>query len=78
MLSFITYKNLPEQLEIVADEDGIDDLIHYLQSVKKSKDHMHLIIDTEINRYPLPSNREDVTYAKSVRLEFANTDHWER
>jgi hypothetical protein len=76
MLSFITYQNIPEQLEIVADEKGIEDLIFYLQSIRNAKDHMHLTIDSEINPYPLPTNRSNVTFAKSVRLEFANTDSW--
>jgi len=76
MLSFITFRNLPEQLEIVADDQGLDDMIFYLQSVKKSKDHMHLTIDTEINAYPLPKNRKKVQFARSVKIEFAGKNQW--
>ena len=78
MLSFITYQEVPEQIEIVADEDGLDDLISYLQGLKKTKDHMHLTIDTEINPYPLSSITNRVTFAKSVRLEFADTTNWNK
>ncbi|MDR1876330.1 MAG: hypothetical protein LBQ84_01755 [Flavobacteriaceae bacterium] len=44
MLSFITYKDLPEQIEIVADRQGIEELIQYLKEIKRDKDHMHLLI----------------------------------
>jgi hypothetical protein len=30
MLSFVTYKNVPEQLEIIVYEQGVEDLIGYL------------------------------------------------
>lgn len=77
MLSFITYKNVPEQVEIVGDSKGIQELIDYLESVKNSKDHMHLIIDSELNPYPISENMsEKTTYAKSVRLEFNESDTW--
>jgi len=77
MISVITYKNIPEQIEIVADEQGIDELIDYLESVKKSKDHMHLIIDCEIDEYPIAEKMKDVTtYAKSMKLEFNETKMW--
>ena len=32
MLSFITYKNIPEQIEIVGDSQGIQELIDYLET----------------------------------------------
>ena len=79
MLSFITYKDAPEQLEIVADDQGIEDLIQYLEGVKKEKDHMHLTIDSEINPYPISIEREGKTlYAKHVRLEFNETKEWKK
>ncbi len=72
MISFITYKDAIEQVEIVADEQGIDELISYLQGIKKQKDHMHLIIDSEINPYPISKKMKGKTfYAKHVRLEYA-------
>lgn len=71
MLSFITYKDAIEQVEIVADAKGIDQLIDYLKFVKESQDHMHLNIDAEIEPYPIPPERSDKTiYAKHVRIEF--------
>ena len=77
MISIITFKKVPEQIEIVADEQGIDELIDYLNAIKKSKDHMHLIIDSEIDPYPIPENMNEITtYAKSVRLEFNETSEW--
>lgn len=77
MLSFITYKSAPEQLEILADEKGLEELISYLQHLKDAKDHMHLIIDSEIDRYPLPPNRPEVLYAKQIRIEYADSKQWE-
>jgi len=77
MLSFITYKDAPE-IEIVADDQGIDDLILYLQGIKKEKDHMHLIIDSEIDNYPIPDARKgSVIIIKQVRLEYGQTGQWE-
>ena len=69
MLSFITYKNVIEQLEIIVDEQGVDDLIDYLKYVKDKKDHMHLIIDTELDKYPIPKEKEgSIFYAKKVTI----------
>ncbi len=77
MLSFITFKGYPEKVEIVADEQGIQDLIKYLEGIKRDKDHMHLIIDSEIDPFPINEDRkEEVFYAKHVRLEFNNSDEW--
>lgn len=78
MLSFITYKNVPEQLEIVGDTEGIQELIDYLYAVKNSKDHLHLTIDSEIDSYPISEKMKDVTlYAKQTRLEYNDTSLWE-
>jgi len=76
MLSFIGYTDAKEQIEIVADEQGIDDLILYLQGIKQGKDHMHLIIDSEIETYPVSNSKTGVTVIKHVRLEYANTEQW--
>lgn len=79
MLSFITFKDAPEQLEIVADDQGIEELINYLEGIKRDQDHMHLIIDSEINPYPISQMREGKTlYAKHVRLEYSSTSSWDR
>ena len=68
-----------EHVEIVADEQGIHDLIQYLLSIKNDKDHMHLIIDSEINSFPISGLRKGKTFfAKHVRLEFAATEAWEK
>lgn len=78
MLSFITFKDAPEQLEIVADDKGLQELIDYLKEIKKDKDHMHLTIDTELNPYPILGERKEKTlFAKQVRLEYNDTSHWE-
>jgi hypothetical protein len=71
MLSFITYKIATEQLEIIADEKGIDDLIKYLNYVKENKDHVHLVIDTELDTYAIPKERERiVSFAKKVTIYY--------
>ncbi len=78
MLSIITYKDVPEEIEIIADEIGIDDLIGYLQYIKKSKDHIHLTIDTELNSYPISSKMSQITkYAKSARIEYNDSSKWQ-
>lgn len=76
MLSFIGYTEAKEQIEIVADEQGIDDLILYLQGIKEGKDHMHLIIDSEINPYQTSNLKAGMTVIKHVRLEYADTEQW--
>lgn len=77
MLSCITYKEAPEEIEVIADDQGIEDLILYLEGIKKGKDHMHLIFDSEINNYPIPSERKKlVNVVKHVRLEYATTNQW--
>lgn len=74
MLSFITYKNLPEQLEIIADDEGLQELIDYLKSVKSNKDHLHLTLGSELDPYPIPKDREEIiSFAKYVRLEYEDT-----
>ena len=77
MLSFITYKDAPEQLEIVADSKGVNELVDYLLSIKKGKDHMHLSIGTELDEYPITGPRVGKTIsAKHVRLEYEDTSSW--
>ena len=79
MLSFITYSSSTDQIEIVADKQGIDDLILYLEGIKKDKDHMHLIIDTEINDYPISEERkEKIIIVKHVRLQYADSKEWDK
>ena len=73
MLSFITYKQVPEQLEMLFDEKGIEDMISYLQSLKQSHDHMHLIVDNELDSYKVLSERDNIICSvKHVRLEYVN------
>lgn len=39
---------------------------------------MHLVIDTELNTYPIPENvKGKVFYAKHVRLEYSDTTAWD-
>ncbi|MEO6454406.1 MAG: hypothetical protein ABIN97_10055 [Ginsengibacter sp.] len=78
MISFITYTNANEQIEIIADKQGIEDLIFYLEGIKKDKDHMHLVIDNELNNYPISNERkEQVVLIKHVRLQYADSLEWE-
>ena len=73
MISFINYQDIPEQLEVIVDKQGIDELIEYLKFVKQSEDHIHLTLGTELNKYP--ENLElGVINVKSVRLEFYKSD----
>ena len=71
MLSFIAFAKAPEQIEIVADAAGIDELISYLEGIKRDKDHMHLLIGNELDTYPIPVERQAQAYSlKSVRLQY--------
>lgn len=77
MLSFITFKDATEQLEIVADENGLIELISLLKEVMKTKDHFHLTEGVEIDSYPIEGNRRGKSIsAKHVRIEFQNTTTW--
>lgn len=78
MLSFITFVDSLEQVEIVVDEEGAKDLIQYLEYVVKNKNHMHLVIDTELDPYPIGDDRIGKTLnAKHVRVEFSEKSNWE-
>lgn len=78
MISFLVDKDVPEDITIIADEQGIDELISYLEGIKKDKDHMHLIIDTELDPYPLPKEvKNKVFFTKHVRLEYKPTQTWD-
>jgi hypothetical protein len=71
MLAFINFKEAPEQLEIEVDNDGINDLIQYLQFVEKSRDHIHLTIDTELSKSQIPEERQSfVSIVKAVTIRF--------
>ena len=73
MLSFITFKDAPEQLEIVADSKGIEELIDYLNDIKKYKDHIHLILGNELEEIAISEERKGKTLiAKHVRIEYFN------
>lgn len=77
MLSFLTFTDAPEQLEIIGDEQGIDELIDYLKFIKKNKDHMHLVVGTELNEYKIIGERKGKTIsAKHVRLEYLESESW--
>lgn len=70
MLSFITFEDSIEQVEILFDEEGVDELISYLNYVKNSKDHLHLNIDTELDPAEITGERVGKSfYAKYVRIE---------
>ncbi len=75
MLSFIGFEIAKESIEIVADEQGIDDLIQYLQGIKAAKDHMHLIFTSEIVSYPIEDSGSSIII-KNVRLQYADSDVW--
>ena len=50
-----------------------------LEPVKNSKDHMHLIIDSEINYFPIAEKMKGVTtYAKQVLLQFNESESWNK
>jgi hypothetical protein len=73
MLSFITYKQVPEQIEVLFDEKGIEDLILYLQSLRQSQDHMHLVVGNELDNYEVLPERDNIVCSvKHVRLEYIN------
>ncbi len=73
MLSFITFKDAPEQLEIVADSKGIEELIGYLNDINNCKDHIHLILGNELEEVAICEERKGKTLiAKHVRIEYFN------
>ncbi len=71
MLTFINFTQAPEQIEIEADETGINDLIDSLNYVLKSKGHIHLTIDTELNEATISENRKSIIKTvKSVTIRY--------
>ncbi len=79
MLSFLTFVDFPEEVEIIADEEGIDLLIDYLEEIKKTKDHVHLIDGAETDLYPIEKYRITKVFStKHVRLQYSETDDWKK
>ena len=77
MLSILTFIDAPEQIEIVGDENGLDELISYLEGIKEQKDHMHLVLDSELVEFPIGEERVNKTLnAKHVRLEYLDSKEW--
>ena len=75
MIIFLINKSKCEEIEILVDEKGVEELISYLKFIKDTNDHMHLLIGCEIDPIKLPSNI-DVEYAKFVTLRFCDKSCW--
>jgi len=74
MLKFILSKRAPEEIEVLFDESGAQSLKEYIDWVLKSRDHMHLVIDGEIDPIsPPPIEGANVFHAKHVRLEYVKS-----
>lgn len=77
MLTFITFIDAPEQLEIIGDKEGLEDLIEYLEAVKNSEDHMHLTVNNELENIPIYGDRIGKTLnAKYVKIQYEDKDKW--
>jgi hypothetical protein len=72
MLLVTTNRKSPEEIEIEMDSQGIDDLISYLEGIKKQKDHMHLFFGSELDDIPMSASwHQDVVVIKAVRLQYS-------
>ena len=71
MLYLINYKNNPEGIEIYFDDEGVDELIDYLSSLKSEKDHMHLIAGNELTEESqIEIKNKNAVVVKHVRLQY--------
>lgn len=68
MLAFILDKDIPEDIEIIIDEQGIEEFIQYLGYIKKTKEHIHLLIDNELNN--ISFSNEDIVSAKKITIKY--------
>ncbi len=58
-----------DSIEVFFDTVGIDELIDYLNTIKKSRDHYHLIIGNELDTEPVDQNNTLVKHVKLVFFE---------
>lgn len=73
MITILTFKDAQEEIEILVDNQGVSDLIDYLEYVKELTDHIHLTIDTELDRIEIPNSRIGKSLiAKHATIEFIN------
>jgi hypothetical protein len=71
MLKFILSKGAPEEIEVLFDDAGAEALKEYIDWVIKHRDHMHLLIDGELDPVsPTPPEGLNVFHAKHVRLGY--------
>lgn len=65
MISFeIDEKN--EGVEIYLDEQGVDELVRYLNYIKKEHEHMHLISGNELNENILQEKNKIIKHVKLI------------
>ena len=58
-----------EGVEMYLDKSGLDELIGYLQFIKSSEDHIHLVAGTELNEELVNPNNGRIKHAKLVYCE---------
>lgn len=77
MFSIIIDKEVPEDIDILLDDSGIEELINYLKFIQKEKDHMHLVVGNELDVYPIVEKiKEEVINVKHARLQYMDSKKW--
>lgn len=66
MISFELNSN-KTGIDVFLDKDGVDELISYLNFIKKNDDHFHLLIGNELKETPMV---ETNTIIKQVNLMY--------
>jgi len=67
MISFETDKT-GKAIELYLDSNGIDELIGYLNYIRREKDHFHLTIGNEL--------KQESVNPKNTPVEFVNILHY--
>lgn len=58
-----------EEIEILLDSNGIDELIDYLKSIKGENDHMYLVVGNELSEEPSEEGYTTIKHIKLIHID---------
>lgn len=58
---------LSKGVELLLDSEGVDELVQYLEEIRRDRDHVHLIIGHELSSGPSESG---LSIAQHVKIVF--------
>jgi hypothetical protein len=56
-------------IEVYLDKEGIEELISYLNYIKKDNDHIHLLVGNELNENTIQEENKIIKHVKLIYYE---------